>query len=168
MSRAFIIRTDYRGSCLERMPVCRCYWGERAGGRRLIRADNYFPRVKELNGEVWGILLHFGCFHCYCCLLSPKTICVQVKNPDMGGHGAARSTPRVQPPLWPSAAGLQPKMVALSTPQLNDMAVRPLLTPPLYWIQEEMRAGKGNERSKCWEARREPAQPRSSDKGLGL
>lgn len=96
--------------------------GEQAGSLRLIRADNYFPRIKGLNGEVWGILLHFRRFHCYCCLLSPKIICVQVKNPDMGGHGAARSTPHTQPPLWPPAAGLHPKTVALSTPQLDDMA----------------------------------------------
>lgn len=42
---------------------------------------------------------------------------VQVKTPDMGGHSTVRSTPCKQPHLW-----LHPKMVALSTPQLNVMA----------------------------------------------
>lgn len=59
MSRAFIIRIDYRGNWLERMPGCQCCWGEQADSLRLVRADHYFSRIKELNREVWGILLHF-------------------------------------------------------------------------------------------------------------
>lgn len=71
----------------------------RQGIRRLIRAGNYFLRIKGLNGEVWEILLHFGGFHC---LLSPKNICVQVKTPDMEG-------PCMQPPSGPQLLGCIPK-----------------------------------------------------------
>lgn len=84
VSRAFTIAIDYRGNRSERIPGCWFCWGERTGGLRLIRADNYFPRMKVFNKEIWGILLHFGCFHCYCFSLSPKPVCVQVKTPDTG------------------------------------------------------------------------------------
>lgn len=73
-----------------------------------------------------------------------------------------RSTPCKQPPLW-----LHPKAVALSTPQVNVMAEA---TAVLTAAPEPggTRAGKGNERRECREARREPAQRRRSDKGPGL
>lgn len=66
----------------------------------------------------------------------------------------------MQPPLWPPNSGLE-------HPQLNDTA-EATGVPTAVPDPGGVRARKGNERSKCWEARREPAQPRSSNKGLGL
>lgn len=92
VSRAFVIRLDYWGDWLERMPGCRCCWGEQAGSLRLIGAGNY---LKELTGEVQGFFLHFGCFNFYCCSLSPKPVCVQIKNPD-GGDMVLRGAPHAR------------------------------------------------------------------------
>lgn len=75
-----------------------------------------------------------------------------------------RSTPHQQPPLWPPAAWLHPKAVASSTPWLGDTA-EATAVPRAVPEPGGRRSRKGNERSKCWEGQREPAQPSSSDKG---
>lgn len=163
MSSTFVMRIHYREEWLERMPVCQCCWGEQAGHLKLIRADNYFSRIKGLNGNVWGILLHFGCFHCYHCLLSPKIIYIQTRGDiALWGESHACSLPSglqllsYTPKWWPWV------------PHSLMTWLRPLLCPPLYWSRGGMKAGKGNEGIKRREAQWEAVQPRSSDKGPGL